>query len=150
MKRALFIELAAYLFTILFLYAGLSKLLDFGNAVEQVSLSPLLAPIAKPVVIGLPILEILVAIFIFIPSTRMKAFHASLALMLLFTGYVIYILCTNDKLPCTCGGILQEMSWTEHLVFNIAFTLLALTALKVDRDQRRQMANQNVSYLHAG
>ncbi|MBS1567215.1 MAG: hypothetical protein JST39_22720 [Bacteroidetes bacterium] len=45
--------------------------------------------------------------------------------MSLFTGYVAVMLSLSYYLPCSCGGILQALSWQGHLVFNVFFTLLA-------------------------
>ncbi|MCC9073533.1 hypothetical protein LNQ49_18305 [Flavobacterium sp. F-65] len=35
----------------------------------------------------------------------------------------------SSYLPCSCGGILEKMSWLEHLIFNFIFVLLAGLAL---------------------
>ena len=32
-------------------------------------------------------------------------------------------------IPCSCGGVLEKMSWNEHLIFNIAFVVLGLVAI---------------------
>jgi len=32
-------------------------------------------------------------------------------------------------MPCSCGGVLEKMSWSDHLVFNISFVILSLVAL---------------------
>mgnify|MGYP001346109640 CR=1 FL=1 len=31
--------------------------------------------------------------------------------------------------PCSCGGVLLQMSWQQHLVFNIVASLLALAGI---------------------
>lgn len=46
----------------------------------------------------------------------------------MFTAYIIVILNYSSFVPCSCGGILEEMGWKEHLIFNIAFTILAAIA----------------------
>jgi len=28
---------------------------------------------------------------------------------------------TDDNLPCSCGGVIQQLSWTQHIVFNLIF-----------------------------
>jgi uncharacterized membrane protein YphA (DoxX/SURF4 family) len=133
MKRSTIVEIIALLFVVLFLYTGISKLMEYDVAREQIALTPLLAPIAKEIVIILPIIEILVSVLLFLPRTRRMGLYASLILMIAFTGYVGYILSYNAELPCTCGGILQEMSWTQHLVFNGAAIVLALTGILLSR-----------------
>jgi uncharacterized membrane protein YphA (DoxX/SURF4 family) len=133
MKRSTIVEIIALLFVMLFLYTGISKLMEYDVAMEQIALTPLLAPIAKEIVIVLPIAEIIVSVLLFLPRTRRLGLYASLLLMISFTGYIVYILSYNDQLPCTCGGILQQMSWTQHLIFNGAAIAFALTAILLSR-----------------
>jgi hypothetical protein len=35
-----------------------------------------------------------------------------------FTTYIILILNFSSFIPCSCGGILEKLGWTEHLIFN--------------------------------
>jgi putative oxidoreductase len=51
--------------------------------------------------------------------------------MLLFTFYILYMLLFEKHLPCSCGGVLKEMTWKQHLVFNLFFTAIAFTGLKI-------------------
>ena len=70
MKRTTIQEIIALLFVILFLYTGVSKLMEYDVAREQIALAPLLAPVAKEIVIVLPIAEIVVSVLLFLPRTR--------------------------------------------------------------------------------
>jgi hypothetical protein len=147
MKRTTIVELIALFFTMLFLYTGIAKLIDYNVAKEQIALSPLLAPVSSEVVIMLPLIEIIAAALLFIPSTRRIALIASLGLMLLFTAYVAYILLYNDQLPCTCGGVLQEMTWPQHLFFNIACISLLISAIFLNRPRKHKIADIKYSPL---
>jgi len=133
MKKETIVEIIAYVFVILFLYTGIGKLMEYDVAKEQIGLSPLLEPIAQEVVIILPVLEIVTALLLFFPKTKKYGLKASLALMLAFTGYVIYILGYNDQLPCTCGGVLEKMSWPQHLIFNGVMIVMSLAGIILSR-----------------
>jgi uncharacterized membrane protein YphA (DoxX/SURF4 family) len=128
-KKSLLVEIIALLFVILFLYTGISKWIDYYLFIESVGTTPLLEPVAGLIAISLPATEIIVSVLLFIPRTRLIGLYASLVLMVLFIIYIIYILNIDDKLPCSCGGILQQLSWKQHLVVNGVFVLLALTAI---------------------
>lgn len=56
-------------------------------------------------------------------------------LMVAFTSYIIYIIMFNAQLPCTCGGMLEMLSWPQHLAFNITFILLGIIAIILLRKQ---------------
>jgi hypothetical protein len=47
----------------------------------------------------------------------------------MFTTYIIIITRFSPYVPCSCGGVLQKLGWTEHLVFNIVFVVLAATGI---------------------
>lgn len=43
----------------------------------------------------------------------------------MFTAYIFIILSFTIYIPCSCGGVLETMGWTEHLVFNLFFVAMA-------------------------
>jgi len=133
MKISTITEIIALLFVILFLYTGISKLMDYSVFREQIALSPLLAPVSNWVAILLPATEIIISVVLFIPRSRLIGLYASLILMVLFTGYVVYILNYNEHLPCTCGGVLEALSWKQRLILNGLLIALAFTGVLLGR-----------------
>jgi uncharacterized membrane protein YphA (DoxX/SURF4 family) len=136
MKKTI-VEVVIVLYTILFLYTGIAKLMDYSIFKEQIEDSPILTSIAKPIAIGLPWLEFLVVLLLLIPRWRLKGLYLSLGLMIAFTVYIIAIMLFDKTLPCSCGGIIQELSWTGHLIFNSVFICLAALAIKAERTIKR-------------
>ncbi len=65
----------------------------------------------------------------YLPRLCLAGLYAAFSLMTMFTAYIVAILRFSDYVPCSCGGVLQNMTWNQHLVFNIAFVLLALTGI---------------------
>jgi uncharacterized membrane protein YphA (DoxX/SURF4 family) len=136
-------SVVALLLVVLFLYTGISKLMDYTVFKEQIAESPILAPIAPLIAWALPLVEFAVAVALFIPAWRLWGLYASSVLMLLFTGYIAALLSFSEELPCSCGGILQEMSWQQHLVFNITFTVLAIVSAILERKRRKVKNTDN-------
>ena len=137
MRKKLAVELISSLLILLFMYTALSKLLDFTAFKNVLSQSPFIGNKASVVALALPITEIMVALLLFIPNTRLWGFYGSAALMLIFTLYLGYMILFSPKLPCSCGGVLKQMSWNQHLIFNIFFLLLALTGIWLERKRTR-------------
>ena len=135
MKRNFIIEIIGSLLILLFMYTALSKLFDYASFRAVLYKSPLIGSRASVIAIALPVAEILVALLLFIPRTRQWGFYSSAALMAVFTFYLGYMILFTPKLPCSCGGVLKQMSWNQHLVFNIFFLLLALTGVVLERKQ---------------
>ncbi len=111
--------------------------MEYGVFKEQIADSPILQPIALVIAWGLPLTEFLVTILLIIPRWRLKGLYASLILMIAFTLYIGAIMTFNKELPCSCGGIISELSWQGHLVFNSIFILLAMAGLLLERKIRK-------------
>lgn len=119
----------ANLYILLFVYAAVSKLLDFENFKVQIGQSPMLSIYAdwiSPAVIGI---ELLIALMLLNKGTQIIALFFSLGLMAMFTTYIFVLLHYSSFVPCSCGGVLEKMSWNSHLVFNIIFVGLAVLAI---------------------
>ncbi|MBO9730198.1 MAG: hypothetical protein J7623_16280 [Chitinophaga sp.] len=126
MNRKNITQLIASLLILLFSYAATSKLVDYQTFVIQLGKSPLIDQYAIPISWGIPSLEYVVVALLLFSRSRLLGFYASFFLMMLFTVYIYAILHFSYDLPCSCGGVLSQLSWQQHLIFNIAFTILSL------------------------
>ena len=125
----LLINVIAALFILLFMYTGLNKINEHVSFQTVLSKSPLLESSFKIISWLVPIAEILTSVFLFFPATRKLGLLMSLLLMTLFTFYISYMLLFTPQLPCSCGGVLKEMNWTQHFFFNVSFVFLAICGL---------------------
>jgi hypothetical protein len=132
MKKNTIVEIITILFILLFTYAAISKLIDYQKFRIQIGQSPLLTAFAGWVAWIIPTVELLISAMLLTRRFRTTGLFASFSLMVMFTAYIIAILKFSDFIPCSCGGILQKMGWGQHLIFNIFFILLALTAISLD------------------
>lgn len=129
MFKKLLIELPSILLVILFTYAGISKLLQYDTFRYQLSQSPFVNSYAGVIVWLLPLLELLIAVLFFLPTFRLLAFYLSYGVMLTFTLYIYAMLHYSYFVPCSCGGLLSQMNWDQHLMFNIVFTIIAFAGI---------------------
>jgi uncharacterized membrane protein YphA (DoxX/SURF4 family) len=125
MKKTI-IYIITLLFSALFLYAGVTKLADLDLFRSQLELSPVLSPIAGFISIALPIAEILLAILLLVPDISKITLLCTTIVMSSFTLYVLSLLLFDPHLPCSCGGLLEELSWKEHLVLNVSLVIISL------------------------
>ena len=128
-NKTLIIEIIAALFILLFVYTAITKLMNRERFSAVLSQSPLIGTTSTILSYLLPIVELTIVLFLFIPSLRVWGFASSLFLMLIFTFYIIYMIFFTPNLPCSCGGVLEKMTWRQHLLFNIFFTSLASIGL---------------------
>lgn len=123
------LKIFRFLFILLFVYAASSKLMDFQQFKIQLGQSPIVTAYAEWVAWAIPILELLIAGLFFLNKWILTAFYASFSLMLMFTTYIILVLNFSDFIPCSCGGVLEQLGWTEHIVFNLVFVAMSLVSI---------------------
>lgn len=131
-KRTRITTFISIFFILLFCYAAISKIMDFEKFHIQMTESPLLSTFAGFLPYVLVISEFIIAGLLCYRITQNAGLLASFILMLFFTGYIAHMLLTSENLPCSCGGILEKMSWTQHLYFNIGCAVLAAIALVIN------------------
>lgn len=128
-KKAIAVEIICFLFIVLFTYAAVTKLMDYQKFTVQIGQSPLLTDFAGVLAWLVPGSELVIAGMLAIPRLRQVGFYAAFGTMVMFTAYIIAILQFAERVPCSCGGVLEAMGWTEHLVFNIGFVVLGLVGI---------------------
>ena len=149
-KRTTIIEIVLVLNVILFLYTGISKIMEYYEFEEQLGDSPILGFAATPIALLLPWMEFAIVLMLIVPRWRLKGFYAILTLMILFTAYIIGLFSINKELPCSCGGIIALLSWKQHLVFNSIFMLLNALAIWLQKREKKEQAkawNEASTYL---
>ncbi|MEE9406967.1 MAG: MauE/DoxX family redox-associated membrane protein [Polaribacter sp.] len=137
------VEIICILYGTLFFYAAISKALDYQKFQVQLGQSPLRSAYADWIAFLVPTIEFILVILLFIVPLRLFALFASFFLMVMFTAYIIIILNFSDFVPCSCGGILEELGWTEHLIFNVAFIILAGVAIWIVNNKKYK---NNIKY----
>lgn len=145
MRRPVITDIIAGLLIFLFVYTSLSKLYElslFQSVLEQ---SPLIGSKAVFISWLIPISELSISLLLFVPRTRLLGFYGSFILMLIFTIYIGYMLTNTSTLPCSCGGILKQLTWKQHFVFNIVFTLLSLAGILL---HKRRPGKSNINELY--
>jgi uncharacterized membrane protein YphA (DoxX/SURF4 family) len=129
MKRNIIIEIICGLLAILFVYAAISKLLNYDTFRLQLSQSPFVVQFANIVAWGIPGIEILVGGLLAVPALRSFGLYAALFLLSLFTAYLVAILNFSYYIPCSCGGILASLSWKQHILLNTVFIILSIAGI---------------------
>lgn len=125
----------------LFVYTAGAKLLDYHNFHFGLTESPFIAPFADILAWAIPVIELLIVVMLIVPAWRLAGLYASGILMSLFTVYIAAMLLFGSEIPCSCGGVLEEMSWGAHIVFNSAFVAMSATGIYLQRKKRRAITN---------
>lgn len=138
------LETLTAIFIILWIYTGITKLIDFRSTTWQMVVNPIFRNIPWAAVWVGPALELIAAILLVIKRTRTLGFYLSFVLMLFFTFYVGYLMFFLPNLPCTCGGVISSLTWGQHLAMNIVLTILAFLGIRIQRKRNKLFTKENV------
>jgi len=129
MKKSVFVDGVCVAFILLFVYAALSKLIDYQKFRVELGQSPLLTSYAGLVAWAVLSLEIIISIMLAISRFRYVALYASFTLMVIFSAYIVAITRFSSNVPCHCGGVLEFLGWGWHLILNLIFVVIAAIAI---------------------
>ncbi|WP_316834610.1 MauE/DoxX family redox-associated membrane protein [Pedobacter nutrimenti] len=129
--RTVIVEVISAIFILLFVYAALSKILDYEKFRVELGKSPLFNAFPGATSVIVPLTEIVIALLLIVKRYQYLALYISFSLMVMFSVYIWIILKFSPYIPCSCGGVLQNMTWTQHLIFNIGFVILGAIGILV-------------------
>ena len=133
MKQKVAIEIISSLLILLFVYAASSKLIDYNEFKVQLKNSGWLSPFAGIIAWLIPAIELVISLILMVKDTRVVGLYASLILLIIFTIYISGMLLSGQHLPCSCGGVIQSLSWKQHLLFNSFFIILSSSGIVLER-----------------
>jgi hypothetical protein len=131
MTKPLLVEVVAWCCILLFFYAAVDKLFGFELFKTQLGKSPLLLGMSEWIAWVVPSLELGVCVLLFFNRTRILGFYVFFFQMIAFAFYIIALLNFSFYVPCSCGALMSSLSWPGHMVFNIAFALLAAIGISL-------------------
>lgn len=123
---------SVYGYALLYMYTGYDKLKNIKSFIKGNESIPFIGQYAPLIGWGVPIVEIVLAILLVFPflKLRLPALWTSVVLMGVFTLYMaLMIKFVPDRL-CQCGGVIESMSWTTHLIFNLVWLGAGVYAIK--------------------
>ena len=131
-----------FLLVLLFVYTAASKLMDMERFGRELRYQPFPKAWAVWLAWILPFMEILIAVLLFINQTRLLGLMGSFLLMSLFTGYTALVLAgVFSKIPCSCGGVIRQLSWPQHFAFNLFFVCISFIGIKIFMHEHRESRN---------
>lgn len=132
--KFLVVKAISFIIIAIFIYTATSKLLDFEQFRIQLGQSPLLSSFADFVSIAIILLEFLLSFTLIFHFTRSIGLLLSYGLLTMFTTYIFIILKYSDYIPCSCGGVIEKLSWEEHLLFNLGVIILCAWGFILSKD----------------
>ncbi|HEY4156348.1 MAG TPA: MauE/DoxX family redox-associated membrane protein [Puia sp.] len=117
----------------LFVYTASGKLSDHSAFYSKLILFPFIKSYAFFISWGIPLTELLIATLLILPSKRITGLYGSVFILILFSVYILLMIRNGGRLPCSCGGVIEYFSWTQHFLFNLFFIALTVIAIRLER-----------------
>ena len=117
----------------LFAYTAYAKITDHDRFLNGLTRVHLINGFAVFISFAVPVVEVIVALLLLIPQTAKIGLYSFIAVMSSFTIYIVSAMIWEKKLPCHCGGAIEKLSWSQHIWFNLAFIILAIFALRLNK-----------------
>lgn len=134
MKKRTTVAATSAVLILLWTYAAASKFIDYDQSRREMLNQIFPRSVSEVLAWAVPSIELVVATLLLLPKTLKTGLYASVILLVIFTGYIGLIMVnTFGRIPCSCGGILEEMTWGQHLAFNLVLLLLTSTALALSK-----------------
>lgn len=121
-------ETLSIIIVFVLMYAGLIKLITHNTTFFEWSISEKLRPYALLLSIILPVMEILIAIGLFVHKTR---FYGSVLATVLFVSYIVAMYQLKLYLPNIRGGIFNQLSFNQFLILNSVLLVMSVSILAI-------------------
>lgn len=138
MKYQWIIEVISAILIIMWAYTAFSKLLEYPVFAAQLHTHSYLKYFSTYLAWALPAAEFIVALLLIIPKTRFLGLYLTIAFLLTFTGYLVFMLLFEEDLPCSCGGFVSSLTWGQHIAFNVFLVLLAFLGVRLHNTRNCQ------------
>ncbi|MEJ2003781.1 MAG: hypothetical protein P8X57_02195 [Cyclobacteriaceae bacterium] len=122
--------LSDFLFIAVFTYAAMTKVIapvDFGVKLLKAHYIPtFLIPAVTALI---PLSEIAAVVFIMFGKFTRLGWEIIYILMICFDVHLAILHLVAPAAPCSCGGLLESISFGQHMIFNALLTLIAAVRL---------------------
>jgi hypothetical protein len=129
MKSRTILEVITALLTVLFLYAASTQLISYNTFYGQLNRFFSNNLLTGFISVALPVLQVLLAILLWRPATRLLALGCTLAAVSLFTVYLIMMLPSAYRSSCRCGELLPMATLEVNIIINLFIVVLSATTI---------------------
>ena len=133
MKKNMILKMSSAILALLFFYAAISKLVDYETSRQEMLNQVFSRSIALVLVWLVPFIELTIVGLLLLNSQRLKGFYTAFALLTLFSLYITITMSgAFGRIPCSCGGILKNMGYWTHFIFNLFFIALSVLGIALE------------------
>lgn len=123
------VKLIAIALAVLFAYSAVDKLEHYAMFGKQLNRFPISIPVIHQQVWIVPATELIIAVLLLLPFSRLKALFASLFVLGAYTLYLTCMLPSRFHVTCNCGEPFQTLSLKMHILLTLVCVLFTGVAV---------------------
>lgn len=122
----------ASLLAALLFYAAMSKLMDYEQSKSEMLNQVFPRNWASILTWLVPTTELLITATLLYRQSQRTGLWAATLLLTVFSIYIAIVMTgIFGRIPCSCGGILKNMGYGTHLLFNLFFVTIGIIGIKL-------------------
>ncbi|WP_420866236.1 MauE/DoxX family redox-associated membrane protein [Chryseobacterium gambrini] len=127
--KNLIAETIIFLLLLMWAYTFVSKVRNFDTFRRQINGAYILSSFGSSLPYILQLLHLSLVVLLIKKSWRKIGLITSLSVLLLYTGYLIYILKFAPSIPSSCISLYRGLNWNDQLWINLAVLTLNIIGL---------------------
>ncbi|UCS95045.1 hypothetical protein KZP23_08555 [Echinicola marina] len=126
-SKSNFYMVTVILFILLWAYTGMEKLVGYNGFLQAMQNQTIPLAWARKLAYIILIVELVLTLMLMVRNTRKLGLLLSTLLITVFTTYIGLVwIGAFPRVPCSCAGFIESMSWEGHFLFNVGFIVLGV------------------------
>jgi hypothetical protein len=131
-----------YLITILYSYSLILKITDINNFKIKLVQSELIDNnFVDFIGYLIPLIEFTLIILIFFNIKRKETLISSLFYLVILTGYLLALNEFSLFNGCSCGGVFDKLTYSQHISVNLIFIAINLIVITINKRDQVTISN---------
>ncbi|REC61808.1 hypothetical protein DRF65_13805 [Chryseobacterium pennae] len=122
-------EIVVFILILTWVYTFASKVFDFETFGRQIRGAYLLSSGGNLLPYILQLVHAGIILMLLNKSWRRLGLITSMVVLVLYTGYLIYVLKFAPSIPCSCIALFNWMNWNDQLYFNLIILAINIIGL---------------------
>lgn len=122
---------------LLFCYAALTKLLHYEQSRNEMLNQVFPRTWALILTWLVPSIELILTGLLLFKASIKWALWGATGLLVVLSAYIAIVMSgLFGRVPCSCGGILKDMGYGTHLLFNLSFVAIGSYGIYLNSDRK--------------
>ncbi len=141
-------EICAVLLILMYAYTAYNKLTGHQKFVYHFKKVHVFNQFPELAAWVIPVMEIaIIALLVSqVKKIRLWGFYMSGVLLVLFTIYLSAMKLFAPKLPCSCGGFIDKLKFTEHILLNVGLLAISTIGIVLLKEHHNLKKKETLSY----